>query len=107
MKAITSNVRIAPKKLRVIAEIVRGLPANKALDILRFLPKKGALILYKALASAVANATHNSNESVANLKVGRVTVDRGIVYKRGQPISRGRTHSIIKPTCVLGVFLSK
>jgi len=107
MKAITSNVRIAPKKLRVIAEIVRGMPAGKALDVLQFMPKKGAKIMYKAVASAVANATHNSNESAGALKLARVTVDRGIVYKRGQPISRGRTHSIIKPTCVLGVFLSK
>lgn len=107
MKAFVYNVRIAPKKLRVIAEIVRGMPAGKALDILQFMPKKGAKIMYKAVASAVANATHNSNESVSGLTVGRVTVDRGIVYKRGQPISRGRTHSIIKPTCVLGVFLSK
>lgn len=107
MKAILYNVRIAPKKLRVIAEIIREMEATKALDVLKFMPKKGAKVMYKVLASAVANATHNDNQTAAALSVGRVTVDRGIVYKRAQPVSRGRSHSIIKPTCVLSIHLSK
>ena len=107
MKAIAKNIRIAPKKMRVIAEIVRGMEAGKALDILKFMPKKGASILYKIVASAAANAAHNDSQAAGELKVARITVDRGIVYKRGQPISRGRNHSIIKPTCVISVHLSK
>lgn len=107
MKAFVNNVRIAPKKLRVIAEIVRGMEASKALDVLKFMPKKGALIMHKVMASAAANAVHNDNMNLADLKVARVTVDRGIVYRRSQPISRGRSHRILKPTCVVSVHLSK
>ncbi len=108
MKSFVKNVRISPKKLRVIAEIVRGQKAGAALNTLRFLPKKGADIMFKAISSAVANAAHNSSETEARgFKVDRVTIDKGIVYKRSQPISRGRSHSIIKSTSMVAVFLSK
>ena len=62
MKANAKNIRISPKKLRVIAEVVRGQKAQEALDFLKFAPKKWALIMYKILHSAVKNAENNDNQ---------------------------------------------
>ena len=99
MKAYAKNIRISPKKLSVIAMIVRQAgSAKNALDLLRFMPKKGAPILFKVLSSAVANAVHNDAQQVENLKVKNLIISKGIVYKRGNPISRGRNHRILKRT---------
>lgn len=98
MKAYARNIRISPKKLNVIATVVRGMDAQKSLDILKFMPKKGADLLYKVIASAVANAKHNHSQAVESLFVKTVIVNQGIVYKRGNPISRGRSHPILKRT---------
>ena len=99
MKAFAKNIRISPKKLNVIALIVRqSHSAKDALDILRFMPKKGAATLFKVLSSAVANAVHNDAQQLENLKVKTIVVSNGIVYKRGNPISRGRNHRILKRT---------
>jgi large subunit ribosomal protein L22 len=88
MKSIVRGVRISPKKLSVIASIVRGMDAKHALDLLRFMPKKGSRILFKALESAVANAKNNDQQSVENLLISVCNVTQGTVYKRINPISR-------------------
>jgi len=98
MKAIARNIRISPRKINVIATIVRGMDAKKALDTLRFMPNKGAALLYEVVKSAVSNATHNDMQELANLSLSIVNVTKGIVYKRGNPISRGRSHPILKRT---------
>ena len=74
MKASVRNVRISPKKLNVIAYIIRDMNAKEALDTLQFMPKKGADIIYKVLASAVANATHNDTQNLADLTITSVYV---------------------------------
>ncbi len=106
MKAFARNVRISPKKLNVVAATVRGLDARKALDILRFMPKKGSDFLYKVIASAVANATHNDMQAPETLVVNRLVVSKGVDMKRGQPISRGRSHPILKRSSNISVELS-
>ena len=98
MKAHARNIRISDKKLNVIAKIVRGMEAKKALDILNFMPNKGGFLMHKILASAVANAIHNDMQELADLTIATVSVTKGIVYKRGNPISRGRSHPILKRT---------
>ena len=98
MKANGKNIRISPKKLRVIAEIIRGQKAEKALKFLKFAPKKWAELLYKILASAVANAENNDNQKLSTLYISTLSVNKGIVYKRWNPVSRGRTHPILKRT---------
>ena len=98
MKAYAKNVRISPKKLRVVAEVIRGMKAEEALKFLKFAPKKGADILYKILHSAVANAENNDNQKRAELKLDTLIVTKGIVYKRWRPVSRGRMHPILKRT---------
>jgi len=105
MNAYVKNVRISPKKLRVIAEAVKGMSAQEALDILKFMPKKGADILYKAVHSAVSNAKHNDDVQVENLNIYTICVDKGVVYKRGNPVGRGRYHRILKRTSNVSVSL--
>ncbi|MGE4443803.1 MAG: 50S ribosomal protein L22 [Candidatus Altimarinota bacterium] len=98
MKAYGKNIRISPKKLRVVAEVVKNRNATWALNFLKFAPKKGADILYKVLHSAVSNAVNNNSQDAANLYIDQLVITKGIVYKRGQPISRGRMHPILKRT---------
>jgi len=98
MKAYGKNIRISPKKLRVIAEIVRGQNAEEALSFLKFAPKKWADLLYKVLASAIANAENNDNQKVNTLYISSLSIDKWIVYKRWNAVSRGRSHPILKRT---------
>lgn len=106
MKALASNIRISPKKINVVASIVRNMDAKKALDILQFMPNKSARILYKVLHSAVANAEQNDQQESSSLKVSSLVITQGIVYKRGNPISRGRSHPILKRTSNISLELS-
>jgi large subunit ribosomal protein L22 len=106
MKASVRNVRISPKKLNVIAYIIRNMSAKDALDTLQFMPKKGADIIYKVLASAVANATNNDNQSLGDLTISSVYVTQGLVYRRINPVSRGRAHRILKRTSHVDLSLS-
>jgi large subunit ribosomal protein L22 len=65
---------------------------------LKFAPKKWADLLYKVLASAVANAENNDNQKVDTLYISSLSIDKGIVYKRWNAVSRGRSHPILKRT---------
>lgn len=98
MKTYGKNIRISPKKLRVVAEVIRGQSANEALSFLKFAPKKWADLLYKLLFSAVKNAENNDNQKVSDLYISELVVNKGIVYKRWNPVSRGRMHPILKRT---------
>jgi large subunit ribosomal protein L22 len=68
------------------------------LKFLKHAPKKWANLMYKILLSAVANATHNDSQNLENLKIGNLIISKWIVYKRGNPVSRGRMHAILKRT---------
>ena len=98
MKAYGKNIRISPKKLRVVAAVVRGMEAQEALDFLKFAPRKWAKILYKIVHSAVANAENNDGQKKADLYLDTLIITKGIVYKRGRPVSRWRMHPILKRT---------
>jgi len=98
MKAYWKNIRISPKKLRVVAEIIRNRDVNWALNFLKFAPKKWADILYKVLYSAVSNAVNNDSQDKDSLFINSLIINKWIVYKRGQPISRWRMHPILKRT---------
>jgi len=98
MKANGKNIRISPKKLRVVAEVIKWQSAKEALNFLKFAPKKWADILYKILFSAVKNAENNDNQKLSDLYIGTLIINKWIVYKRGNPVSRGRMHPILKRT---------
>lgn len=106
MKASVRNIRISPKKLNVIAFIVRNMKAKDALDTLRFMQKKGANIIYDVIKSAVHNAEHNDNQKIEDLTVATISVSQGLVHRRINPISRGRAHRILKRTSHVDLTLS-
>jgi len=105
MKAHLRRIRISPKKANLVAGLIRNKNAAEALDILKFTPKKAAQILYKTLASAVANAENNDNQKPDTLKVKTVIVNKGPVYKRYLPSSRGRALPLSKPTSNITIEL--
>ena len=76
MKAYAKNIRISPKKLNVVATTVRNLEAKKALDLLKYMPSKGASLLYKVVASAIANAKANDDQALENLVLNSVVVTK-------------------------------
>jgi len=98
MKAYSKNIRISPKKISVVASIVRNMNVNKALDILKFMPNKWSWLLYKTIASALANAKSNDNQEANNLILNTIIISKWAVYKRWNPISRWRSHAILKRT---------
>ena len=97
--AILRSVRLSPQKGRLVADQVRGLAVDKALNILKFSPKKGARIIQKVVESAIANAEHNDGADIDELKITRILVEQGPVFKRFRPRAKGRASKILKPTC--------
>jgi large subunit ribosomal protein L22 len=93
------GVRLSAQKGRLVADMIRGLPVERALNVLAFTPKKGARILKKVLESAIANAEHNDGADIDELKVTRVQVERASVLKRFHARAKGRGFRIVKPTC--------
>ncbi|EXI66804.1 MAG: 50S ribosomal protein L22 [Candidatus Accumulibacter adjunctus] len=103
-RAVLRGVRLSSQKGRLVADQIRGLPVDKALNILAFSPKKGAGIIKKVLESAIANAEHNDGADIDELKVKTIFVEKGMVLKRFTARAKGRGNRIVKPTC--HVFLT-
>jgi large subunit ribosomal protein L22 len=93
------GVRLSAQKGRLVADMIRGLPVEKALNVLAFTPKKGARIIKKVLESAIANAEHNDGADVDELRVTGIQVERGMVLKRFHARAKGRGNRINKPSC--------
>ena len=90
--------RISPQKARLVADEVRGMPVERALEVLEFSTKKAAQIVRKALESAVANAEHNEGADIDELKIATIMVDEGPTMKRMKPRARGSADRILKRT---------
>jgi len=105
-RAIEKFIRISPRKLRYIADIVRNKSVEEAVDILTFTPKKAASIVKKAVESAAANAAENHDMNEDGLVVAKIFVDEGPVLKRFRPRARGRATRIRKRTSHLTVVVS-
>jgi large subunit ribosomal protein L22 len=97
---------ISPQKCRLIADVVRGQNVGLALSTLRFMPKKGAELVLKALESAVANAEHNHGADIDELKISRVEVDEAPVQKRFAARAKGRGNRIVKRSSHIAVYVS-
>ncbi|MDO8412416.1 MAG: 50S ribosomal protein L22 [Gallionellaceae bacterium] len=97
--AVVKGVRLSAQKGRLVADQIRGLPVDQALNILSFSPKKGAVIIKKGLESAIANAEHNDGADIDELKVTTIYVDKGASLKRMMARAKGRGNSIEKQTC--------
>lgn len=100
------HARISAQKARLVADQIRGLPVERALNVLTFSTKKAAATIRKVLESAVANAEHNEGADVDELKVARITVDEGPTQKRLRARARGRANRIVKRTSHITVAVS-
>ena len=107
VKAVTRYVRISPRKVRLVTELVNGKPAEEALTILKFLPKKAARLVGKTLQSAVANAEQNPNIDVDTLYIKRIFVDEGPSMKRWRARAMGRATRILKRTSHITIVLDE
>ena len=96
VSATLRHARISPQKCRLVADAVRGAPVGKALQILSFMPKKGARIVKKVLEAAVANAEHNHGADIDELKVARIMVDEAPTLRRYAARAKGRGTRITK-----------
>lgn len=104
-KAELNNYRQSPRKVRVVADTVRGKKAEEAITLLSFMPKRPALPLQKLISSAIANAK-NLSLSSENLVVKKITVDAGSTLFRRRPRSRGMANPIRKRTSHISVTLA-
>ncbi|MBI5936324.1 MAG: 50S ribosomal protein L22 [Betaproteobacteria bacterium] len=103
VSAVLRGTRLSAQKARLVADLVRGKPVDKALNILAFTPNKGAGVIKKVLESAIANAEHNEGADIDTLKVATIFVDEGPVLKRFTARAKGRGNRITKPTCHITV----
>ena len=90
--------RISPQKVRLVADQVRGMPVERAEELLSFSTKKAAQVVRKVLMSAVANAEHNQGADIDELKISQIMVDEGPTMKRGRARAKGRYSRILKRT---------
>jgi large subunit ribosomal protein L22 len=96
VSAKLSNAPLSAQKGRLIADQIRGLNVEKALQVLTFSPKKAAHLVKKILESAIANAEHNEGADIDELKVSTIFVDEGPTHKRMRARAKGRGVRILK-----------
>lgn len=106
-RAIAKYVRVSPKKVRQVINLIRNKPVNEALLILRYLPKKAAKLVEKVLKSAIANAENNFNMDVDKLYISKICVDQGPMMKRIRPRAMGRAYLIRKRTSHITVVVKE
>ncbi len=98
--------RLSAQKGRLVADQVRGLPVEQALDILTFSKKKGAELVKKVLDSAIANAENNEGADIDELRVSAICVDEGPTMKRIRARAKGRAARILKRTSHITVTVA-
>ena len=103
VKAIHRGARISAQKTRLVADQIRGLPVDKALNVLTFSPKKAAGIVKKVVLSAIANAEHNEGADIDELKIKSIYVDKAASLKRFTARAKGRGNRIEKQSCLITV----
>jgi large subunit ribosomal protein L22 len=106
-KAYLRYLRIAPRKVRLVADLIRGKSVEEAQTILRFANKGGTTPLLKLLNSAVASGLHNFQLDAANLYIAKILVDEGPKLKRVYPRARGRADQIQKKTSHITLVLDE
>ncbi|MFS8631624.1 MAG: 50S ribosomal protein L22 [Bacillales bacterium] len=106
-KAVARTVRIAPRKARLVIDLIRGKEVGEAFAILRHTPKAASPIIEKVLKSAVANAEHNYDMDVNNLVITKAYVDEGPTLKRFRPRAMGRASAINKRTSHITIVVSE
>ena len=106
-QAVLKYQRISAQKCRLVANSIRGLKVDKALEFLEFNNKKASQMILKVLESAIANAENNNNSDIDKLSIIKVIVNQGMRLKRMKARARGRADRIIKPTCHIEIVLTE
>lgn len=106
-RAVARYIRIAPRKVRLVVDLIRGKQVPEALAILRFTPRGASPVVEKVLRSAVANAENNHNLDVDSLYIKEIFVDPGPTLKRFHPRAQGRAYSIFKRTSHITVVVAE
>lgn len=106
VRAVAKYIRTSPRKMRLVADLIRGKSAQEAWNILEFTPKRATGPLKKVLESAIANAQNNNDIPAETLMVHRVMIDEGPTLKRFTPRARGRASAIKKRTCHITVIVA-
>jgi len=104
--AILRTVRLSPQKGRLIADMIRGLKVERALEILQFSTRRAAKPVKKVLESAIANAEHNQGADIDELRVSEIQIDAGPMLKRFHARAKGRGVRVIKRTSHISVTVS-
>lgn len=107
VQSITKYNRISAKKARDVARAIQGMPAGKALETLKFIPRKSARLMYKTLHSAIANAENNHNLNSDSLFVKFAIIEEGPAFKRFKAAARGSAKPIRKRTSHFRVILDE
>lgn len=105
-KAKHTFARTSPQKARLVADQIRGLAVEDALNILAYSPKKAGALMKKVLDSAIANAEHNEGADIDELKVSMVFVDEGPTMKRIKTRAKGRADRVFKRSSHITVVVS-
>lgn len=100
------GVRLSAQKGRLVADQIRGLKVDKAIQLLTFSPKKGAGIIKQLLESVIANAEHNDGADIDELRISNIFVDRGMYMPRTSARAKGRGNRLMKPTCHITITVS-
>lgn len=106
-KAIARYVRISPRKVREVVDLIRGKSVNEALAILKFTPKRASVPVAKVIRSAAANAEHNYDMNRDNLYIAAAYVDQGPTWKRIRPRAYGRANIIRKKTSHITIVVGE
>ena len=106
-RAYLRNVRISPRKVQIVLDLIRNKPAAEAMAILKHTPKAASEYLVKLLGSAMANGEHNHNMDKANMYVAECFVSPGPVMKRMRPRAQGRAFRILKRTSHITMVLKE
>lgn len=106
-KAVAKTVRIAPRKVRLILDLVRGKEVGEAISILKLTNKRSSPVVEKLVKSAVANAEHNYDMDIDNLYISEIYADEGPTLKRFRPRAQGRATKINKRTSHITVVVEE
>ncbi|GEK59727.1 MULTISPECIES: 50S ribosomal protein L22 [Marinococcus] len=106
-KAVAKQIRIAPRKARLVIDLVRGRSVGEAIAILKNTPKSASPIVEKVINSAIANAEHNYEMEPENLYISQAFVDEGVTLKRFRPRAMGRASRINKRTSHITVIVEE
>jgi large subunit ribosomal protein L22 len=106
-KAVVRGVTMSPRKMRVIANLVRGKSVDSAMGLLKLMPKKGAAVIRKLLISAVANAEQKGVNDVDKMVIHQLLIDNGPIQKRWMPRSMGRANRINKRSTHVTVVVAE